>query len=160
MRYDLLLSWQKTERFVSFSSLVYFSSNCDVPVTLSSRFVLHLCFKRVHLPLTEKTPETERYHMDENHQDKIGSKLSTTMDKIWLPSLSPKDQKRLDHIRRKEAIQPLMIWYPIINAVLVGAIILMLSVDPFNIRPCSIQLPYDERISWAHIRQCLVKSFL
>ena len=80
MRYDLLLSWQKTERFVSSLSLVYFSSNCDVPVTLSSRFVLHLCFKRVHLPLTEKTPETERYHMDENHQDKIGSKLSTTME--------------------------------------------------------------------------------
>ena len=37
--------------------------------------------------------------MDENHQDKTGAKLTTTRDKLWLPPLSPEDQKRLARLR-------------------------------------------------------------
>jgi hypothetical protein len=40
--------------------------------------------------------------MDENHQDKTESKLSTTKDKIWLPPLSVnKEQKDLKYLQRR-----------------------------------------------------------
>jgi len=39
--------------------------------------------------------------MDENHQDKTESKLIATEDDLWLPPLSPKDQKKLKQLRKK-----------------------------------------------------------
>lgn len=44
--------------------------------------------------------------MDENHQDKPGSKPIATEDKLWLPPLSPKDQEKLDRLQnnRRKAI--------------------------------------------------------
>jgi uncharacterized protein YjbI with pentapeptide repeats len=39
--------------------------------------------------------------MDANHQDKRESKLSATEDKLWLPPLSPKDQRRLKRLQKK-----------------------------------------------------------
>jgi uncharacterized protein YjbI with pentapeptide repeats len=38
--------------------------------------------------------------MDENRQDKVGSKLVVTEGKLWLPPLSPKDQKKLDRLQK------------------------------------------------------------
>ncbi len=70
-------------------------------MTLSSRFVLHLCFKQVHLLLTEKTPKTERYQMGENYRNKTGNKQIATEDKLWIPPLSPKEQKKLAHLHQK-----------------------------------------------------------
>jgi uncharacterized protein YjbI with pentapeptide repeats len=46
-----------------------------------------------------------RNYMDANHQDKIGSNLKATEDKLWLPPLSTKDQKKLDHLRKKPFAQ-------------------------------------------------------
>src|SRR6266852_5044170 len=46
-----------------------------------------------------------RNHMDENHQDKTESKLIATEDKLWLPPLSLKDQKRLAHLQKKHIPQ-------------------------------------------------------
>jgi len=42
-----------------------------------------------------------RNYMDANHQDKRESNLRATEDKLWLPSLSPKDQKSLKHLQKK-----------------------------------------------------------
>jgi len=42
-----------------------------------------------------------RNYMDENHQNKTESKLQEIENKLWLPPLSPKDQQKLDHLRRK-----------------------------------------------------------
>ncbi len=39
--------------------------------------------------------------MDENYQDKTGSKLIATEDKLWLPPLSSKDQKKLKRLQKK-----------------------------------------------------------
>jgi hypothetical protein len=39
--------------------------------------------------------------MDENHQDKTGSNLTATENKLWLPPLSLKDQKKLKHFQKK-----------------------------------------------------------
>ena len=39
--------------------------------------------------------------MDKNYQDKTESKLTATEDKLWLPPLSPKDQKRLARLQKK-----------------------------------------------------------
>src|SRR5947209_888815 len=40
--------------------------------------------------------------MDENHQDKTRSKLMATEGKLWYPPLSPKDQHKLNRLRKKE----------------------------------------------------------
>jgi Pentapeptide repeats (8 copies) len=39
--------------------------------------------------------------MDENHQNKTTNRLIATEDNLWLPPLSPKDQKKLNHLRSK-----------------------------------------------------------
>lgn len=39
--------------------------------------------------------------MDENHQDKTKSVWSAPEDKLWLPTLSLKDQKKLKHFQKK-----------------------------------------------------------
>ena len=39
--------------------------------------------------------------MDENHQGKTGSKLSTTEDNIWLPPVSPNEQKKVERLQKK-----------------------------------------------------------
>jgi hypothetical protein len=39
--------------------------------------------------------------MDENHQDKTGSKLIATGDKLWIPPLSPSDQNKLKRLPKK-----------------------------------------------------------
>jgi uncharacterized protein YjbI with pentapeptide repeats len=38
--------------------------------------------------------------MDENYQDKAESKRTTTENKLWLPPLSPQDQKKLTHLQK------------------------------------------------------------
>ncbi len=43
--------------------------------------------------------------MDKNHQDKTESKPIATEDDLWLPPLSPKDQKRLKHLQKKSFSQ-------------------------------------------------------
>src|SRR6266699_7131693 len=48
--------------------------------------------------------------MDENHQNKVGSKPITDEDKLWLPPLSPKDQKKVDRIRKKNRMKPGSNW--------------------------------------------------
>src|SRR5258708_17381198 len=42
-----------------------------------------------------------RNHMDENHQDKTKRVWSAPEDKLWLPTLSLKDQKKLKHLQKK-----------------------------------------------------------
>jgi len=39
--------------------------------------------------------------MDENHQDKTGSKQIATEDKLWLPPLSHRDQEKLKRFQKK-----------------------------------------------------------
>jgi hypothetical protein len=39
--------------------------------------------------------------MDKNHQVKAGSNLTVTESKLWLPPLSPKDQKKFDRSQKK-----------------------------------------------------------
>ena len=39
--------------------------------------------------------------MDENRQNKTESKPIATEDKLWLPPLSPKDQEKLDRLRKR-----------------------------------------------------------
>jgi uncharacterized protein YjbI with pentapeptide repeats len=70
--------------------------------------------------------------MDENHQDKTGSKPIATVDDLWLPPLSPRDQKKLDRLRkdRKKARQPLIVIG--ISAAFVGVIALVYIRFRFN----------------------------
>jgi uncharacterized protein YjbI with pentapeptide repeats len=42
-----------------------------------------------------------RSHMDENYRDKTESKLIATEDKLWLPPLSLKDQKKVKQLQKK-----------------------------------------------------------
>lgn len=39
--------------------------------------------------------------MDENHQGKTGNKQIATEEKLWIPPLSPKEQKKVEHIQKK-----------------------------------------------------------
>src|SRR5439155_15157456 len=42
-----------------------------------------------------------RNHMDANHQGTTSNNLVTTENKLWLPPLSPKDQKKLKRLQKK-----------------------------------------------------------
>ncbi len=47
--------------------------------------------------------------MGENYQDKAGSRLIVTENKLWLPPLSPKDQKKLKRLQNSRK-KPLSKW--------------------------------------------------
>jgi uncharacterized protein YjbI with pentapeptide repeats len=67
--------------------------------------------------------------MDENHQDKMENKLRTTENKLWTPTLSPEDQKKLARLRTDRK-KPLI--FVGISAAFVGVIVLIYLWFSFN----------------------------
>src|SRR5260221_14266217 len=70
-----------------------------------------------------------RNNVDENHQDKKENKLITTENKLWLPPLSPKDQKKLARLRKNRKKTLIAI---VIRAAFVGMVVLIYLGFRFN----------------------------
>ncbi len=73
--------------------------------------------------------------MDENHRDKVESELGATEVKLWLPPLSTRDQKKLDHFQKKRfprwtgfAHKTLWDWLQLLAALAVPFVVTILGL--------------------------------
>src|SRR3989442_684979 len=73
--------------------------------------------------------------MDENHQDKTKSTLTTIDNKLWVPPLSPKVQKKLKRLQKKPfaerlgfAGKTLWDWLQLLGILAIPAVVALASI--------------------------------